>query len=420
MSAPRIAVIDGALASRLFVAAMLRLRWPDADIEEIDPFAQTLYGAGPLLSSGRDLIIAGGLGAVDEAVQRLARIDAPRGRAAVLLLVSRAMMAPSDAHPAPAAELIAAGAGAMLYRDTISGQALVATAAQLLAGDRATGPRAQSACGSFLLSVHDGARAVQIEDCRPVVKLAGNELNHVFRAERIGSGEPVVVKVMNGIGPADQPALRAYMTLLGFLGSAASPGVVRMLDTGLADLIPYMVFEYLGGGDLRARMTAPLEPDAAIRIVTSLARALEPLHARRIAHMDVKPENIFARDDGTLALIDFNAATQFGAVAGKRTPREVVGTPHYMSPEQGQGLPVDGRSDLYSVGVLLYEMLTGVPPFEADTSAALIYKHIHDEIPLLPRGLRAYQPLVDRLLAKQPEQRFQNANELALALAGPA
>jgi serine/threonine-protein kinase PpkA len=99
-----------------------------------------------------------------------------------------------------------------------------------------------------------------------------------------------------------------------------------------------------------------------------------------------------------------------------KSPGEVMGTPYYMSPEHGQGLPIDGRADLYSAGVVFYEMLTGEKPYQAESAAALIYRHIHDEIPLLPLRLRQFQPLLDRLLAKRSAERFQSAQEVLAAL----
>jgi serine/threonine protein kinase len=132
--------------------------------------------------------------------------------------------------------------------------------------------------------------------------------------------------------------------------------------------------------------------------------------------MDIKPENIFFRTDGSLALIDFNISTGFGRVARNRLTGDVLGSPSYMSPEQGRGAPVDGRSDLYSAGVILHEMLTGNRPFCGENSAQVIFRHLHDEIPLLPKRIRDLQPLMDRLLAKEPDERFASADALVVAL----
>jgi serine/threonine-protein kinase PpkA len=132
--------------------------------------------------------------------------------------------------------------------------------------------------------------------------------------------------------------------------------------------------------------------------------------------MDLKPENIFFREDGELVLIDFNISTKFGGIARHRITRDVLGSPFYLSPEQGQGLPADGRSDLYSAGIILFEMLTGERPFTGDHAAQLIYKHIHEEIPLLPKRIRDLQTVIDHLLAKNPDERFGSAAALAIAL----
>ena len=194
---------------------------------------------------------------------------------------------------------------------------------------------------------------------------------------------------------------------------------MKILDGGITDNFPYMVFEDLGSRDLRRRMDEPLAPPDALRILRQLAMALAIIHADKLAHIDLKPENVFFRDDDSIVLIDFTIATHFGSVAGMSSIGEVMGTPGYMSPEQGQGLPVDGRSDLYSIGVMFYEMLAGKWPYDAESAAVLIYKHIHDEIPLLPKRLHEYQPIVDRLMAKRPEDRCQTAEELSVMVSQP-
>ncbi|HEX4857381.1 MAG TPA: protein kinase, partial [Usitatibacteraceae bacterium] len=127
---------------------------------------------------------------------------------------------------------------------------------------------------------------------------------------------------------------------------------------------------------------------------------------------DLKPENIFFRADGSVVLIDFNISTPFGKTPRDQLQKELMGSPYYMSPEQSSRLPVDGRSDLYSLGVVLFEALTGVRPFTGDNSVQIIYRHLHEEIPLLPRALRHLQPLVDSLLAKLPDERIGTVDAL--------
>ena len=150
-------------------------------------------------------------------------------------------------------------------------------------------------------------------------------------------------------------------------------------------------------------------------MLQQLGHALASFHSGSFAHMDLKPENIFFRDN-EIVLIDFNISTRFGHVARNRVTGDVLGSPFYMSPEQGQGLAIDGRSDLYSAGVIFYEMLTGRQPYTAESATQVIYKHIHDEIPLLPKHVRAYQPIVDALMAKDRNERIGSATELTTML----
>ena len=140
-----------------------------------------------------------------------------------------------------------------------------------------------------------------------------------------------------------------------------------------------------------------------------IAHGLEAIHGVGIVHRDLKPANIMFRGDDTMALADFGISKKILGGTDLTTIGQVLGTPHYMSPEQGEGKAVDYRSDLYSAGIILYELLTGQKPFTAGSPAAVIYQHVHGEIPRLPLPLSRYQQIVDKALAKDPGSRYQTA-----------
>ena len=140
-----------------------------------------------------------------------------------------------------------------------------------------------------------------------------------------------------------------------------------------------------------------------------IAGALAAIHDAGILHRDLKPANIMFRDDGSLALIDFGLAKQMRLHAAITGTGQIFGTPYYMSPEQGHAEPTDERSDLYSLGCILYEMLTGERPFTASSPMGVIYRHAHAPRPRLSRALTHFQPLLDRLLAVDRFERYQSA-----------
>ena len=192
--------------------------------------------------------------------------------------------------------------------------------------------------------------------------------------------------------------------------------VVAVHDVGRSGDYHYIAMEYIGGGPLLDKDGKPRPVPFALRAIREIALALHYAHAKGFVHRDVKPDNVLMREDGSAALTDFGIARASDSATHMTRTGTVIGTPHYMSPEQARGRQLDGRSDLYSLGIVLYELLVGRVPFHADDSLAVGIMHITQPIPTLPEQLAALQPLLDRMLAKQPDDRFQNGQALADAI----
>ena len=202
--------------------------------------------------------------------------------------------------------------------------------------------------------------------------------------------------------------------------SLAHPNVVRVLDFG-TDGDAYLAMELVRGGDLSRRLMRGALPVAeAVRVGMRVADALEAAHAHGLVHRDVKPQNILLDEDGEPKLADFGVARAMWLTQLTRT-NVIFGSPHYISPEQARGVRVDERADVYGLGVVLYEMLAGRPPFVGDSPVAIALQHVNERpAPLRsirPDVPRALEAVVHRALAKDPRARYQSARELGAALA---
>ncbi len=234
----------------------------------------------------------------------------------------------------------------------------------------------------------------------------------VYLAERERDGLRVALKVLDRTLRQDPVFLERFVREYKLIASLDNEYVAKIYDQGFAGDYPYIAMEFLPSGTLASRIREGLESRAALRIVSQVARALDAIHAQGIVHRDLKPANILFRPDGRPVIVDFGLAKDLGSKASLTVAGQLLATPRYMSPEQCLGRSVDARSDLYSLGAVFYEMLTGHKLFESESIANLVTAHVHSPVPLLPEQLKGYQPILDRLLAKDPDERFQSGREL--------
>ena len=334
-------------------------------------------------------------------------------------LASRAGFAPlvllTDADLSAAREACALGAYTLsreeLERDTFAQVLVAAEQRQALARAVWRSSRAGRETQRFGDAFIRGYRFIR--------RLASGPTSDLFVGESERAGRLVALKVARDRQDEESQPVDMFQRFLQEYELAQrinSTAVVRLHDLGVSDEHAWLVMEYFELGDLRRRMRASLAPREALRLAAAIARSLAAVHGAGVLHRDLKPGNIMLRHDGSVALIDFGLSKDLALALDLTDSGTIFGTPHYMSPEQGHAEPLDARSDLYSLGVILFEMLTGQKPYRAENPMAIVYKHRKEPIPQLPAQFEAVQPLLERLLAKTPAHRIATAEEAAEAL----
>jgi serine/threonine-protein kinase PpkA len=251
---------------------------------------------------------------------------------------------------------------------------------------------------------------------RIVEKIGAGGMADVYRAEDTVMGREVAMKVLPAEFARDAERVSRFEKEVRNLAALDHSNIVTIYDVGRDNGCHYYSMAMLAGGDLKERIKKGLSSEKSLEIVKQLADALGYAHRKGLIHRDIKPENIMFDSQQRPVLTDLGIAKAIGSGTRMTKTGMSIGTPHYMSPEQARGQTVDGRSDLYSLGVVFYEMLTGRVPFDAEETFAVAYAHINEPVPELPHTLSSYQPLIDWLLAKNPEDRFVDAAAVVAAI----
>lgn len=397
----RILIIDDDEDLRNLLAHYIRQEWRQAEVEEYDPLKLDLPGEDFPLESFDVILLDYMLGRGDglEWLRELkARADCPP----VIFLTGAG-------NEIIAVRAMKFGADDYLRKQELTRDRLLDSIRDVASDkiERTVSPEvARRLEGQNL-----GGR-IQVPGIRILHMIGEGGMSRVYLASRESDDEPLVVKILRSEVMADRNALSRFMEEYALIERIRSPHVARIHGHGVSAGNAYLVMEFFDGGDLSKRLEdKAMDPEDALRVFRELMFALGDIHETGVLHRDLKPQNLMFRKDGSLAIVDFGIAKHIDAV-DRTSHGEIVGTPRYMSPEQVQGRALDMRTDIYSAGVLLYQMLSGEHLFSGDTALEVALHHLNSPPPLLPEALERYQRLMDKLIEKDRDARFRNADEV--------
>ena len=397
----RIVIIDDDQDLRNLLAHYLKKEWPAVEVDEFDPLESDMPDASFALGSYDVMVLDYMLGRGDglEWLQQFKqRIDCPP----VLFLTGAG-------NEVIAVRAMKLGADDYVRKQELTQEKLIGAVRELTKGkaDKTLAPEVMARMEGQLL----GSR-LRIPGIRVLRMIGEGGMSRVYLASREGDDDPLVVKILRSEVTGDKHVLERFVEEYNLVERIRSRHVARIYGHGVSGELAYLVMEFFDGGDLNKRLHGEaIKPEEALQIFRELMFALGDIHEKGILHRDLKPQNLMFRSDGSLAILDFGIAKHIDSI--DRTGHgEILGTPRYMSPEQVRGVTLDLRTDIYSAGVLLYQMLTGTHLFDGETAAEVALHHLNTHPPELPQDLAIYQRLLDKLLDKDRDARFRNADEV--------
>jgi eukaryotic-like serine/threonine-protein kinase len=402
----RLLVIASRDVHRLLVRKHVEIQWPDAAIVEHvlgqDPDLEEHFSA-----AGFDAVIIVGAPPTD-AETKFAAAQAAKPEFAPILLV---LLQDEPQFPPAAAAGVRLLYGRKIDRDRLLKMIVTASS------DHRKALALLRASPDYENRYRFGTVIIRGHRC--IRQVGSGGMCKIYLAESERAGTLVVLKVFSQVPDVSERFISfdRFLQEYEIVAGLNHRNIVRIYDLGVADDHAYIAMEHFPAGDLRQRMLkAPLAPATALGFLQQIGSALEAIHSVGVLHRDLKPANVMLRADDTVSLIDFGLAKANENDISLTGTREIFGTPYYMSPEQGHAEIIDARSDLYSLGVVFYEMLIGRKPFNGATAMEVIYKHKRAELPEIAPEFALYEGVLRRLLAKSPDKRYQTAAELLTAI----
>ncbi len=407
---PHLLVIDAERELRSWLRHHIEILWPDGTVEELEP-AQLASRSETFKGGKVDLIVLG--------VQCGDVLDDPAaGLEALRSLQRRAHVPPivviaSGGNELSAVQAMRLGAADYVPRSLLNAQRLATALRQGLRPARRAAP-ARARWPKGLRRRIDPSH-LNLPQYSVLHTLGESARAAVYLAHSATLGRNVALKISK---PADDSTddceefAREYAAIC----AVHHPSVVEIYDYGFHDGREFIAMEYFPCGDLKTRLQQPITLAESLQYAQRICSALQVVHAAGLIHRDLKPPNVMLREDGSVVLIDFGLAKKLDTPSRITAAGVLRGSPYYMSPEQAQGLPLDARSDLYSAGVILFEMLAGNKPYTGNSAVEVMQQHVHGPRPRLPAPYAALEPLLDRLMARERSERFADAEAAVAAL----
>jgi DNA-binding response OmpR family regulator len=400
---PRLLIVSDERELRTWLRHHVEILWPDAAVTEMEP-AQLQLPAASVSKKDLDLIVLGAQ--CGEAPE-----DPATGLEPLRQLMGRDELPPivviaSGGNELTAVRALRLGAADYLPRSVLNAQRL-ATALRLALRTRRRPTQPRSRPARALPRRIDPSH-LDLPQYAILHKLGESTRAAVYFAYSITLGRNVALKISKPT-VEDAEESREFAREYAAISAVQHRSVVEIYDYGFHAGREFIAMEYFPCGDLKTRLQQPMSVAESLGYALRICGALRVVHGAGLIHRDLKPPNVMLREDGSVVLIDFGLAKGLESTGQQTAIGVLRGSPYYMSPEQAQGIPLDARSDLYSVGVMLFEMLTGNKPYVGNTAVEVMQQHVHGPRPRLPAALTAFEPLLEQFMARERHKRFPDA-----------